>query len=130
MTRLSRFKLNNNVYQKFVADFFDATYNQDSPANLQTFLKHLLTPTEIETFAKRLAILKRLRKKLSYWEINDEVKVTGATITKMSNILQRAESQFLKILDRSVERDKTAERKRKESKFVKGSKQLFSRRLK
>ena len=105
MTRLSRHKLTPTIKQRLVDDFFDIL--SDLNGNEQkNFLNNLFTPTEMETFAKRLAILKGLRSDKTYWEIKDEVKVTGSTIAKMHNILSRAGEKFLVTLDHLIDEDK------------------------
>jgi len=129
MTRLSRYKLSPAVKENHIKDFYRSFFDQDSQSDLENFSNHLFTPTEIETFAKRIAILKRLKKGLSYWEIKDEVKVTNATITKMANILQRAAGKFIETLDKLIEDEENQKRKHREARYIKGSKQLYAKKI-
>lgn len=92
-------------------------------------MEHLLTPVETDTFAKRLEIFKELRKGSTYSEIGDKVKVTGATTAKMNNILRKADGKFLSFLDRLADQDLIMEKRKKESKYAKGSKQVYKKRI-
>ena len=129
MTRLSNFPLKPATTDKFTNDLFRTVYNNRSSKEVEIFLNHLLTPVEIETFAKRLQIFKALRSGTTYLEIGDEIKVTGATISKMNNILRKAGDNFLKFLDYLIEKDNAIKQREKEEGFTKGSKQLYKQRL-
>lgn len=127
--KLSSYKLQPKLTEKYLNEFYEALYQATEKDSLVDFVDHLFTPTEIEAFAKRIAILKRLRKGLPYWEIKDEVKVTNATITRMANILQKASEHFIRLLDDLLEQDELYEKRKKESKYTKGSKKLYAKRL-
>ena len=73
------------------------------------FLDLLFSPTEKERFAKRLEILKELRKKTSYKEIKRNLKVSDNTVAQMSNALKVASPQALKTIDRLIREDLTEE---------------------
>ena len=60
-------------------------------------------------FAKRLEILKRLRKGELYDEIIDQLKVTPTTIAKMNNILHDTGEEFSEILDELIKQQKEQE---------------------
>lgn len=68
-------------------------------------LKLLFSPTEKERFAKRLEILKKLRKDSSYKEIKKTLNVSDNTIAQMSNALKVASPQALKTVDRLIRED-------------------------
>src|SRR3989344_6050179 len=117
MTRLSRYKLKPQIRSKFIERLFEGFFKQKPLEKLEVLLNHLLTDTEIETFAKRLEIIKQLRRGSTYWEIKDSVRVTNATITKMHNILMRADKDFLRSLDKLIDEDGLEEEKERRSKY-------------
>jgi len=63
-------------------------------------LQLLLTHTETKMLSKRLAALKLLQKKESYFQIGEKLKLTPTTINRLSNILQRYDDSLPKILFR------------------------------
>jgi len=129
MTRLSKYKLKPNVRLELVEKFSKALSRQKTTRELENLLDHLLTPTEIDTFAKRLEIIKKLKSKNPYWSIRDEVKVTNATITKMSNILLKANDVFVRSIDALLKEDETEKENERKSRYRKGSKQVYARRF-
>jgi len=129
VVKLSSYKLLPKLKEKYINEFYEAIFESSDLEDLKGFGNHLFTPTEIEAFAKRIAILKRLRTGLSYWEIKDEVKVTNATITKMANILQKANQKFVETFDDLIKEENKQERRKKDKLYVKGSKQLYAKRL-
>ncbi|OGY25513.1 MAG: hypothetical protein A2Z11_03745 [Candidatus Woykebacteria bacterium RBG_16_43_9] len=126
--RLSRYKLHPKLLDKLTKDFYKSVLDQDNYNGLVNFGDRIFTPTELEALGKRLGILKMLRQDLSYWEIKDKIKVTNSTINKMANILKKADKRFIETLGRLVEEDKSDRLKRKESKYIKSSKQVFAKR--
>lgn len=129
MTRLSNYKLKPQVREKLIENFVIAILKNRSHDRLLNFLKHLLTTTEFDTFAKRLEIVKELRRGLGYLDIKDNVKVTNATITKMGNILKQADDAFLKPLDDMIKEEEQEKELERRSKYSKGSKQVYARRI-
>lgn len=99
MTKVSRYPIDHRLERKLDDNFWDSLA-KIKRSETEDFFGRLLTPTEILMFAKRLEILKRLSKKESYSEIKMDLKVTNATVTKMSNILHRASREFLAALAR------------------------------
>ena len=59
------------------------------PSDVVTFLKDFFNDSELETFAKRLAVAYWLRKKRSYVNIKNNLKVSSATIATIQNTLER-----------------------------------------
>ncbi len=127
--KLSSYNLQPKLKEKYLNEFYEALSEAAEKDSLLDFGNHLFTPTETEALAKRIAILKRLRKQLLYSEIKDEVKVTNATITRMANILQKASNHFTQLLDGLLEQDELYEKHKKESKYTKGSRKLYAKRL-
>lgn len=94
----------------------------------ELFLKDILSPTEIIVLAKRIEILKQLRKKHNYGDIRDSIRVTDATIAKMSERLQKANEVFIKILDFLIRDEKRRWEEYIESRKPKGhGKLIFGR---
>ncbi|MCX7928692.1 MAG: YerC/YecD family TrpR-related protein [Patescibacteria group bacterium] len=70
-----------------------------------TFLEDFFNPAEIEIFSKRLAIAYWLKKKRSYKNIRDNLKVSSATISTVSELLNK---KGLKIALKKVEAEEWA----------------------
>lgn len=64
----------------------------------KSFLKNLLTPAELEEIAKRLQIVKLLKKGISQREIADKLGVSIGTISRGSRELKYGEAGFKKVL--------------------------------
>lgn len=84
----------------------------ENKEQVKSFLKDLLTHTEMKMLAKRIQIAKMLIEGYSYQDIRNYVKVTDPTIAKISNILE-AEGQGLKIainylqkIEREIDRER------------------------
>lgn len=60
----------------------------ENKEQVKSFLKDLLTHTEMKMLAKRIQIAKMLLEGYSYQDIRNYVKVTDPTIAKISNILE------------------------------------------
>jgi len=71
----------------------------------KVFLELILSPTEKERIAKRVAILKELRRGSSYEEIKKNLDVSDNTIAQMSNALRQAPSQALRIIDELIKQE-------------------------
>lgn len=65
-----------------LADFKD-------PIDVVTFLRDFFNESELETFAKRLAVAYWLKKKRSYVNIKNNLKVSSATIATIQNTMER-----------------------------------------
>lgn len=98
MTRVSRNPLNKKEKFMMIEEFWHAL-GQLNKGEVAHFFNEFFSPTEILMFAKRLDILKGLRKNISYENLRMGLKVTEPTIAKMSTILQRGDENFLHILD-------------------------------
>lgn len=114
MTKVSRRPLNLQVKSEVIREFWYAL-GRLNRQEVEIFLRDVLSPTEIIMLAKRLEILKQLREKYDYSNIRDNVKVTDTTIAKMSEKLQRANVDFIKILDKLIADEKRRWEEFKES---------------
>lgn len=86
------------------------TLIEDRPEAI-SFLKDLLTPTEIRMIAKRLQIADMLSKGYKYEDIHNFVRVTKQTITSVNNKLNFGEDGLIKILQRLEKIDQDIQKK-------------------
>lgn len=105
MTPVSRRLLSKQIKYDLINEFW-FVLGRLNRSEIELFLKDILSPTEIIILSKRIEILKQLRKKYDYSNIRDSIKVTDSTIAKMSEKLQKAGENFLKILDYLIRDEK------------------------
>ncbi len=87
-----------NDREKLLADSF---LNLADRQEVLNYLRDLLTPVEIEEFAKRLEIAKMLHEeKGSYQEIATKVSVSTTTVTRVAQWLKRGCGGYEKVLSR------------------------------
>src|SRR5436190_2053125 len=60
-----------------------------SEKEMETFLEDFFSKKELEVFSKRLAILYWLKRKRSYKEMKEQIKVSSATIASMQDLVTR-----------------------------------------
>jgi uncharacterized protein YerC len=89
---------------KLVLKFWD-DINAMSSSEREDYFEHLMTPTEILMFAKRGSIFKDLINKRSYNEISKEYGVGVNTISRLSNTLHQADTDFIVILTKLASKD-------------------------
>ena len=82
--KLSKF-LQNQINNSFAQVITDLNKMEESIS----FIKDFFTPSELETFSKRLAIGYWLKKGRSYVNIKTNLKVSSATIAEVSQMLKR-----------------------------------------
>ena len=133
MTKISRILLKPYIKKDIIKEFW---YSLDELGlkELYSFFYEVLSPTEVLMVAKRLAILRSLRKGIDYESIRETYKVTDTTIAKMNNMLQKADNDFLKALDKLVRAEQRRweefKEKRKKAGGVGGSgKRLLPRKI-
>lgn len=105
MTPVSRRLLSKQIKYDLINEFWYAL-GRLNRGQIESFFKDILSSTEIIILSKRIEILKQLRKSNSYNDISDSIKVTEATIAKMKDKLNRADDNFLKILDYLIRDEK------------------------
>lgn len=76
----------------------------------QSFLKDLLTPQEISTFAQRLQVAQMLYDGYTYDGIRAQVATSSCTITRISTELQYGTGGYRTVLERMA-REKAPEEK-------------------
>ncbi|MEK7526074.1 MAG: Trp family transcriptional regulator [Patescibacteria group bacterium] len=85
--RISVKKLNESLKKQIVWELAQTLTNFKDPQQTLVFLNDFLNTTELETFAKRLAIAYWLKKGRSYNNIKDNLKVSNATIATVQETL-------------------------------------------
>ena len=98
MTKVSRIPMSLKEKLDAIDEFWTALGNLNKN-QIEHFFKDFFSPTETFMFAKRLEILKGLRKNIKYEHLHMALKVGEPTIAKMSVLLQRGDTNFLSILD-------------------------------
>ena len=78
--RISNQKINPILKTRIIRTLAQTLADFKDPKDVETFLNDFFNASELETFAKRLAISYWLRKGRSYTNIKDNLKVSSATI--------------------------------------------------
>ena len=87
MPLVSKRKLQKDIEAKMYETFWEAISKVKSKSEVQGFLSDLLSPVESTMVAKRLAIAALLLRGYGYENIMNLLKVSGATIAKVSAVL-------------------------------------------
>lgn len=73
----------------------------NNPKDVSLFFTNFFSATELNVFTKRLAILRALKQGKSYEEIKDELRVSSATISSMSELANsKAMEKVIKVIER------------------------------
>jgi len=86
--RTSDKQLNPSLRNQIEQTLAQALADISSPTEASTFLSDFLTPSELETLGKRLAIAYWLKKGRSYENIKENLKVSSATIASVQSLLE------------------------------------------
>lgn len=105
--RISEQKLNPSLKQQIKKTLAQAIADLKDAEEADKFLSDFFTESEYEAFAKRLAVAYWLKKKRSYSNIKDNLKVSSATIAAVQNDMQKA---GFKLLLKKVEAEEWANR--------------------
>lgn len=87
--QISLQKLSRFSQQQIENQFFTLIADLSSPQEVRQWLRDFMTETEISVFAKRLAIAQLLDQGKSYQEIKDQLKVSSATISSISELVAK-----------------------------------------
>ena len=87
--RTSNQQTNPILKRQIIKTFAQTLADLKDPAQVETFLKDFFNESELETFAKRLAVSYWLMKKRSYVNIKNNLKISSATIATIQNMLER-----------------------------------------
>lgn len=83
--RTSSQKLNYSLKNQIIKVLAQTLADLKNTREALVFIQDFFTDAEIETFAKRLAIAYWLKKKKSYTNIKQNLKVSSATIAEVSS---------------------------------------------
>lgn len=86
--RTSDRKVNPILKTRIVKTFAQALADLKTPDDAELFLKNFFNESELETFAKRLAVAYWLKKGRSYSNIKENLKVSSATIATVQSLLK------------------------------------------
>ena len=112
MTKISRKKVDPVHLGFFINNFWNSITLLEDKNQVKSFLKDLLSHTEMKMFAKRIQIAKMLLEGHGYEVIKNQVKVTDSTIAKISNMLEiggegiRMAVKYLQKFEKDIEKDR------------------------
>lgn len=81
--RVSKDKLNNILKREIIKSFIQTIEDLKNYNEKEIFLNSFFNSIELETYAKRLAVFYWLKKKRSYQNIKNNLKVSSATIANL-----------------------------------------------
>ena len=87
--RVSDRKINRILKTQISKLLINTVSDIKSPEESERFILDFFTDSEIEVFSKRLAIAYWLKKKRSYENIKNNLKVSSATIAEISTLMQK-----------------------------------------
>ena len=115
--RTSEQKLNPSLKRQIIKTFTQAVADLKDYGETDIFIKDFFTKAETETFSKRLAIAYWLKKKRSYTNIKNNLKVSSATIAEVSSLMER---KGFKLILKKIEAEEWANKwNQKIKRFIK-----------
>lgn len=87
--RVSSNKMNSTLERRLASSFAQLIADIKTYEEADQFLKDFFTESEYETFTKRLAIAYYLKNKRSYENIKTNIKVSSATISSVSDMMNK-----------------------------------------
>ena len=109
MTKVSKYLLKEEVKNRMYEVFWKTIADLNTPSQVESFFKELLTPTEQVMLAKRLAIAILLTKKYSYESVVDILKVSPSTIGEISLWLKKEGKAFRVAITKILKQEKQDE---------------------
>ena len=106
--RLSKRRLNQAIEKLIYSQFFKVIADIRSADEAESFLKEILTKTELEALVKRLAVAHYLDKGGSYEDIKKNLRVSSATVATVAEQIKKGEG--FKIALKKIRADEWAER--------------------
>ena len=103
--RVSNQKINPSLEKQILSELIKTLADLKSAKEIQTFLVDFFNESELETFAKRLAVAYWLKKGRSYNNIKDNLKVSSATVATVQATL---ETPGIKLALKKLEADEWA----------------------
>lgn len=111
MTKVSRLTVPPKSLGLFIDNFWNGITLLENKNQIKEFFKELLSPTEGKMLAKRLQICKMLLENYDYRAIQNYVKVTPATIARISNQLHQGGNGLKTAIERLWKIEKEREEK-------------------
>jgi uncharacterized protein YerC len=87
--RTSNNKLNPILKKQIEKTFLQLLADLKTADDVEKFLKDFLSETELETLAKRLAVVYWLKKGRGYENIKENLKVSSVTITTVKGLMKK-----------------------------------------
>ena len=87
--RVSGIKLNNTLKAQLIKTLAQVISDLKTPEEALLFIKDFYTESELEGFAKRLAIAYWLKKGRNYDNIQNNLKISSATVSAMTKTMKK-----------------------------------------
>ena len=87
--RTSDRKINPILKKQIIFSFAQTLIDFKEPDKVEVFFKDFFNDSELETFAKRLAVAYWLKKGRSYSNIKENIKVSSATIATIQALMDK-----------------------------------------
>lgn len=105
MTRISRYKLKDYVYEKMFHLLFEVVARSRDRKGFDQLIRELLSPTERIMIAKRVVLVYLLLQEIDYRIICRVLKVSSSTISKFK-LLTDNKSGMINILKKTMQNEK------------------------
>ena len=105
MTRISRYKLKDYVYEKMFVLLFEVVSNSRDKKIFNQLIKDLLSPTERIMIAKRVVLVYLLLQEIDYRMICDVLKVSNTTVSKFKLLMEKSEG-IVPILTKTIRNER------------------------
>ncbi|OGM26748.1 hypothetical protein A3D00_00505 [Candidatus Woesebacteria bacterium RIFCSPHIGHO2_02_FULL_38_9] len=92
--RVSKDKVNSVLEEELAKSFLQLISDLKSAEESEIFLRDFLTKSEFSALTKRLAVAYWLKKKRSYKNIKDNIKVSSATIADVQTKIKSSGYQL------------------------------------
>lgn len=93
--RISKQTLNDSIKKELYNTFAQAVTDLRNREETLQFLSDFFTESEMEAFAKRLAVAYWLKKKRTYQNIKDNLKVSSATVASTEKEMKKEGYQLI-----------------------------------
>ena len=103
MAQVSRREVHKEVWER-IFDLYLSTLSSLNKRELEAFLEDFYTPTEKIMLAKRFACIILLAKEKDYRTIMETLKVTPATVARMSLRLKYADHGLNAVINKALSR--------------------------
>jgi uncharacterized protein YerC len=117
--RVSKNELNISLKREIIRTFIQTIDDLKNFKEKQTFFESFFNNNELETYAKRLSIFYWLKKKKSYQNIKNNLKVSSATI---ANLEKEIDTDGIKLALKKMEAEEWANKWSEKIKNVKRTK--------